>query len=420
MSGTGVRADLPLRCLHIPGGLIMTASGPYQRPRFISHPMRTDDYTYLDHAATTPVRPAVRAAMEPFLSERFGNPSSVHAAGRAARQALEEARERVAACIGARRTEIVFTGGGTEADNLALLGRWRRRGGEGGGVAVSAVEHSAVRNCAARLAGDGAAVITLAVDEDGRLDLGALDEALTEPLSVVSVMWANNEVGVLQPVEEIAARCAERGVVFHTDAVQAAGHVPVRVDRVPCGLLSMSAHKIGGPKGVGALFVRSGTELDPVLVGGGQESGLRAGTSNVAGAVGLAEALEQAVGELEAESRRLRQLRDGLEAKLMEQVPGLVVNGARAPRVPHVLSAGLEDAQADALFAALDIGGLAVSAGSACQSGTAEPSHVLVAMGARQDATIRFSFGWSSTPADAARAADVFIESVGRVRAVRA
>ena len=365
----------------------------------------SDQSLYLDHAATTPVRPEVRTAMEPFLAERFGNPSSTHGPGRAARAALEEARERVAAALDAEPGEIVFTGGGTEADNLAVLGRWRSGGG---GVVVSAIEHSAVRHAAASAAREGAPASTLAVDEAGRVDLDALHEALQTPVGVVSVMWANNEVGTIQPVAEIADRCAEHGVAFHTDAVQAVGHIPVSVRDVPVDLLALSAHKFGGPKGVGALYVRSGTELAPLVHGGGQERGLRAGTSNVAGAVGLAEALERAVAEVEPESDRLRSLRDRLEAAVLETVDGAVVNGAGAERLPHVLSVSLPDIESDVLLASLDMAGLAVSSGSACHSGASAPSHVLLAMGVDADAVLRFSLGWPTTGEDVDRAIAVF------------
>lgn len=381
----------------------------------------TNQTLYLDHAATTPVRPEVRAAMEPFLSERYGNPSSTHGPGRAARSALEEARERVAAAIDAEPGEIVFTGGGTEADNLAVLGRYRGARTEGvHGVVISAIEHSAVRHSAAAAAREGAHVSTLAVDEAGRADLDALHEALQEPVGVVSVMWANNEIGTIQPVAELAARCRERGVAFHTDAVQAVAHIPVSVADVPVDLLSMSAHKFGGPKGVGALYVRSGIELAPLLHGGGQERGMRAGTSNVAGAVGLAEALERAVGELPQEHERLRALRDRLEAAVLDTVDGALVNGAGADRLPHVLSVSLPDIESDILLASLDMAGLAVSSGSACHSGASAPSHVLLAIGAEADAVLRFSLGWPTTDDEIDRAIAVLREVVDRTRGVGA
>jgi cysteine desulfurase len=376
----------------------------------------TDQPLYLDHASTTPVRPEVAVAMRPYLGERYGNPSSSHAAGRAARAALEGARERVAASLGASPSEIVFTGGGSEADNLAVLGRWRATGG---GVALSAIEHSAVRRSAAAAAREGASVTTLAVDEDGRLDEGALAESLEGPLAVVSVMWGNNEIGVIQPVDRIAEACRARDVVFHTDAVQAVGHVPVSVEAVPLDLLALSAHKFGGPTGMGALFVREGVALQPLVHGGGQERGLRAGTSNVAGAVGLAEALELANGELEAETRRLGALRDRIQAALVA-LPATRVNGAGADRLPHVLSVAVAGVDPDVLVPSLDLAGLAVSSGSACHSGASTPSHVLLAIGAAEDATIRISLGWTTTEEEVDAAIRRLVEVIERVRAVPA
>lgn len=371
--------------------------------------------TYLDHAATTPMRPAARAAMEPFLGPRFGNSSSGHAVGREARLALEEARERVAAVLGADRGEIVFTGSGTEADNLAVLGRWREAGG---GVVVSAIEHSAVRESAAQAAREGAELTIVAVREDGTVDVDALAEALVERPAIVSVMWGNNEVGTLQPVGRIAELCRAAAVTFHTDAVQAAGHVPVSAAEVPCDLLAISAHKFGGPQGSGALFVRRGTEIAPLIHGGGHEGGLRAGTSNVAGAVGLAAALEAATADLEAEATRLAGLRDRLEARLLETVDRLRVIGGTGPRLPHILSIGIDGVEADALLPSLDLAGLAVSAGSACHTGAATASHVLTAMGARHDASVRLSLGWTTTDEDVDTAIGTLADVVARLRAM--
>jgi cysteine desulfurase len=379
----------------------------------------TQPMIYLDHAATTPLRPEARAAMDPYLSERFGNAASTHAAGRAARAALEESRERVAALLGAERAEITFTGGGTEADNLAVLGRWRATGG---GVAVSAVEHSAVLEAGAQAAREGASLTLLSVDEGGTVDLDALREALDVPHAVVSTMWGNNEVGTVQPVAAIAELCGERGTTFHTDAVQAVSHVPVSVAAIPCDLLSISAHKFGGPQGVGALFVRRGTTLSPLILGGGQEGGLRAGTANVAGAVGLAEALEHATAGVTAEAARLAMLRDRLERRLLETVEGLAVNGAKAAesRLPHILNVGLDGVDPDVLLPALDLAGLAVSSGSACHTGAAAPSHVLFAMGVARDTVIRFSLGWTTTQQEVDAAARTFAGVVRRVRPVAA
>jgi cysteine desulfurase len=372
---------------------------------------------YLDHAATTPVRPEVHAAMEPFLSVRFGNAASGHGAGRAARAALEDARDRVASVLGAERSEIVFTSGGTEADNLAVLGRWRATGR---GVVLSAVEHSAVREAAAQAAREGAAVTTVAVREDGVLDLDALEEALEDDPGVVSVMWGNNEVGTIQPVARIGELCRERGVVLHTDAVQAVGHVPVMVGDAGCDLLAISGHKFGGPQGVGALFVRRGIRLAPLLHGGGQEGGLRAGTSNVAGSVGLAAALERATGDLAAESERIRGLRDRLQAEVTAAVDGVEVVGATADRLPHILTVGLDRVDADVLLASLDLSGLAVSSGSACLTGATAPSPVILAMGLKYDAVLRFSLGWTTTAEDVAAAVAALPRVVDGARPVGA
>ena len=380
---------------------------------------------YLDHAATTPMRPEVRAAMEPFLTDQFGNPASTHAWGRAARSALEEARERVAAALGARRNEIVFTGSGTEADNLAVLGRVRaaRRSGAGTAAVCSAIEHRGVLAPVRASVHEGGQPILLGVDGEGRVDVAALEEALAARPAVVSVMWGNNEVGTLQPVPEIAERCRAAGVAFHSDAVQAFGKVRVRVDEVPVDLLSLSAHKLGGPRGVGALFVRSGVELEPVLVGGGQESGLRSGTVNVAGAVGLAAAAELAAREAQVVGERFAALRARFEHAVIAALPDATVLAGGAERLPQISSLWLERVDREALLMSLDLEGIAVSAGSACQSGGVEPSHVLVALGrdgATDAAAVRISFGWTTTDHEVDRASASFVRVVQRVRALAA
>ncbi|HUF49405.1 MAG TPA: cysteine desulfurase family protein [Longimicrobiales bacterium] len=378
-------------------------------------------FVYLDHAATTSVRPEVREAMQPYFDERFGNPSSVHRWGRQARNALEQARERVAAAIGAQRRDIVFTGGGTEADNLAVLGRWRsscRSSGNARGSAVvcSAVEHKAVGAAAQCAADEGAELIILGVDEAGRTELAAVDEALHAQPCVVSVMWANNEVGTIEPVAEIGARCRAAGVVFHTDAVQAFGKVAVRVD--DCDLLSLSAHKVGGPKGIGALYIREGVNVLPLVHGGGQERELRPGTENVAAAVGFAVAAELAARTQEAEAARLLALRDRLETRLRERVPELIVNGPPAGRLPNILHVTVPDADQEGLIIGLDLEGVAASGASACQSGTIRPSHVLAAMGRlRPDsASVRLSLGHTSTADEVDFAADAFARVIAQLR----
>jgi cysteine desulfurase len=353
---------------------------------------------YLDYAATTPVRPEVQEAMLPFFGGSYGNASSVHRWGREAKVRLEEARARLASLLGARATEIVFTRGGTEADNLAILGR--SRSARGGGVVCSPVEHRAVLMAARAAVGEGSPLHLLGVDGEGVVIEETLTDLLDPPPAVVSVMWANNEVGTLQPVERIARRCAEAGAVFHTDAIQAFGKVPVRVDGAPIDLLSLSAHKIGGPKGVGALFVRKGTRLEPLIHGGGHERGLRAGTEDVAGAIGFATAAEIAIRERDEEMPRIGRLRDRLEAGLRERVPQLSVNAGGAERVPTILNVSVPGANAELLLVMLDLEGLALSSGSACSSSGVSPSHVLTSMGLPAELagpSVRFSLGHQTT-----------------------
>ncbi|MBI4546317.1 MAG: cysteine desulfurase [Gemmatimonadetes bacterium] len=377
---------------------------------------------YLDHAATTPLRPEASEAMAPYAAERFGNPSSIHRWGREARAALEEARERLAGLLGAKRQEIIFTSGGTESDNLALLGASRAAGraGRPGTVVCSAIEHKAVLGAAQAAAREGTLHLLLAVDETGRLELGALDEALAARPAVLSVMWVNNEVGTIQPVQEVAERCRAAGVLFHTDAVQAAGRLRLRMDETRCDLLSLSAHKLGGPKGIGLLYIREGVELLPLAYGGGQERELRPGTQNVAAAVGFAAASAAAEQEREREAARLGELRDRLEAGLARRIPDLVVNGAGALRAPHILNVSIPGADQEALLVGLDLEGLAVSSGSACLSGTVKPSHVLLAMGrgAENEASIRVSLGRTTTAAAIGRVLEVIPAVVERSRAL--
>jgi cysteine desulfurase len=379
------------------------------------------DAIYLDYSATTPVRREVRDAMLPLFDERFGNPSSVHRWGREARAVLEQARARLAAVLGAAPAEVVFTRGGTEADNLAVLGRARLLPGRA--VVCSPIEHKAVLASAHAAAASGSPLHLLPIGSDGVVDAGALQPLLADAPAVVSVMWVNNEVGTVQPVQRLAEECATAGVAFHTDAVQAFGKLPVRADHVPAALISVSAHKIGGPKGVGALFVRRGTKLEPLIHGGGHERGMRAGTEDVAGAVGMAVAAELAAREMEAEMARLGALRDRLESALRRAVPDLVVNGAGVERVPTILNVSVPGVAADALIPTLDLQGLAVSSGSACSSGAVTPSHVLTAMGVPAEIagpSVRFSLGHQTTAAEIERVIAVFPPLVARLRELAA
>ena len=376
---------------------------------------------YLDHAATTSLRPEVREAMLPYFADQFGNPSSVHRWGRQARNALEQARERLAASIGAGRREVVFTGGGTEADNLAVLGRWRsacRTDGNAGAVVCSAIEHKAVGAAAQCAADEGAELIVLGVDADGRVDLDAVAEALQARPCVVSVMWANNEVGTIEPVARIGELCRDAGTTFHTDAVQSFAKVRVRVDETPCDLLSLSAHKIAGPKGIGALYIREGTQVLPLVHGGGQERELRPGTENVASAVGFAVAAELAAAEQEEEARRLGRLRERLRQGLLARVPELVVNGPEDDVLPNILNVTLPGADQEGLLIGLDLEGVAASGASACQSGTIKPSHVLAAMGriAHGDAAVRLSLGRTTTQDEIDFAIAAFARVVEQLR----
>ena len=368
---------------------------------------------YLDHAATTPVREEVFAAMQPFFGPRFGNPSSVHRWGREARTALDEARERLGRCLGASADEIVFTSCGTEADNMALIGVWRARRGEAGRrAAVSTpIEHKAVLGALHQIAKEGGEERLLRVQPTGRVDAESFASLVREDAAVCSVMWVNNEIGTVQDVPAMAELARGRGVVFHTDAVQAFGKVDIDARRTPFDLLSISGHKIGAPKGIGALFIRRGTPMEPLLFGGSQDRGRRPGTENVAMAVGLACAAELAVAEREAECRRLEALRDRLESTILARVPDAVVHGRGAPRAPHISNISVPGTESESMLIALDLRGIACSAGSACQSGSIEPSHVLGAIGVSSDlarAAIRFSLGALTTDASIDRVAEVF------------
>ena len=375
---------------------------------------------YLDHAATTPVRPEVFDAMAPYFGPRFGNPSSTHRWGREARAALDEARERVAQSLGAAPDEICFTSGGTESDNLAVLGAWRVLRAQGKrAVVTSPTEHKAVLVAAHQAAKEGAEERLLRIDATGRIDLADAETTLGSDTAVCSLMWVNNETGVVQPIAELAARAKAQGALFHTDAVQAFGKVEVDARTIPFDFASVSGHKLGAPKGIGAFFIRRGAPLEPLFFGGSQDRGRRPGTENVAAAVGLARAMELAVAEREAHWRTYEAMRDALQAALEAKVPGLVVHGGRAPRAPHILNVSVPGTDSESLLMALDLQGVAASSGSACQSGSVTPSHVLSAMGIPADvanAAVRMSFGSLSTPADVTRVAELFPALVAKAR----
>lgn len=371
---------------------------------------------YLDNNATTPVLPEVFEAMQPYFGEHFGNASSIHHHGQETRAAVERAREAVARLLGARASEIVFTSGGTESDNLAIFGLARA----GDHIITLTIEHHAVLNACRHLEASGCEVTYLPVDGRGVVDPADVKRALRQSTKLISIMFANNETGVVQPVDEIGKIAAEADVYFHTDAVQAIGKIPVRVDEIGCDLLTVSGHKFHGPQGVGALCVRKGTALEAVMYGGRHERSRRAGTENVAGIVGLGKAAELASIALEpGDDRKTAALRDRLEKEVLSQVEAAGVNGGSAPRVPSTTNIYFDGIDGEALVIALDLKGLAVSTGAACSSGAIEPSHVLLAMGLppeRARASIRFSLGRQNTPADVGFALSVVPETVRRLR----
>lgn len=334
---------------------------------------------YLDHGATSPLRKEALEAMLPFLQERYGNPSSLHSPGRKVRTAIERAREETALALGAEPEEIIFTSGGTEANNIAIRGAAQARRGKGH-LLTSSVEHHAVLDVCRELAGEGFEVTLLPVDRYGLVSPETVARALKPETFLISVMMANNEVGTVEPVAEIGALARERGILFHTDAVQAVGQLPVDVSEMKVDLLSLSAHKFNGPKGVGALYVRRDTPLTPLYSGGGQERQLRPGTENVPGIIGLARALTLAVEELPEKSRRLKALRDRLIEGLLA-MGDAVLNGHPSSRLPGNVNVSFNYIEGEALLLGLDLEGVAASSGSACTSGSLEPSHVLMAMG---------------------------------------
>ena len=386
----------------------------------------TKRITYLDNAATTPVRPEVLEAMLPYLgSEAFGNPSSAHRFGRAARAGIEAAKRAVADAAGAEPNQVVFTSGGTEADNLAIIGAALAAKDRGAPfrVAVSASEHKAVLAAAHAVQHLGGEEIILPVTASGLLDNEALDKALAHGVAIVSVMWVNNEVGTVQPVAALATRCCDAGVLFHSDAVQAFGKVPVSLRDVNCTLLTISGHKIGAPKGIGALIVRDRKAVEAIIHGGGQQFGIRPGTENVPGIIGLGTAARLAAAEQQALAARLRELRDELERRLLAIVPDAVINGWQGERAPHISNVSIPGTDSEALLMHLDLAGIACSSGSACSTGAVEPSHVLTAMGVPRDlgvAALRFSFGKDSTIEDVEAVEAALPRVVEKVRSLSA
>jgi cysteine desulfurase len=372
---------------------------------------------YFDHAATTPVDPRVFEAMLPYLREAFGNPSELHRLGREARAAVDRARSQVAAALGAAETEVVFTAGGTEADNLALFGYLKRF--SPGHLIVSAIEHSAVLEPARALQRAGWDVDYVPVDRDGVVELDAYERAFRDDTRLASVMFANNVVGTTQPIAELAAIAHEKGAAFHTDAVQAVGAVPVDVAALGVDLLSLSGHKLYGPKGVGALFVKRGTRLAPVIYGGGQERRLRSGTENVPGVVGLGAAMALAVEAMPQARPRIEALRDRLVQGLAERVPEVTMLGHRTGRLPGNVAFTVRYVEGESMLLRLDAEGFMVSSGSACAAGSSEPSHVLLALGVGAEDThgsMRLSLGRENTAAEVEAFLEAFPPIVERLR----
>ena len=371
---------------------------------------------YLDNNATTPVLPDVLDAMRPYFGEHFGNASSIHHHGQETRSAVERARESVATLLGCRPAEVVFTSGGTEADNLAIFGLAR----SGDHVITSTIEHHAVLNSCKQLQERGVEVTFVPVDGRGIVNPDDVRRALRSNTKLVTIMYANNETGVIQPVEEFGKICAEADVYFHTDAVQAASKIPIDVKSIGCDLLSISGHKFHAPQGIGALYVRKGTKLEALFYGGSHERSRRAGTENVPGIVGLGKAAELATkGFAAGEDRTMAALRDKLQTAILDKVDSAGVNGQGAPRVPNTANIYFDFIEGEALVIALDLKGLSVSTGAACSSGAIEPSHVLTAMGMRPDrarASIRFSLGKQNTAEDVDFALQLVPSAVERLR----
>jgi cysteine desulfurase len=355
---------------------------------------------YLDHNATTPILPEVLSAILPYLTGEYGNASSIHAFGQNAREGVEQAREQVAALVGARAADIMFTSGGTESNNQAILGAVAAAPGKTKHVITSAIEHVAALDPCKALAKQGVDTTILPVDRDGLVNPEDVRRAIRRDTVLITIMLANNETGTIEPIEEIAKIADEKGIVFHTDAVQAAGKIPVDVEKLGVDLLSISAHKFCGPKGAGALYIRKGTQIAPLIYGGHSERDRRPGTEDVAAIAGMGKAAELALAGMKEESRRIRALRDRLERGLLDRVPHAWVNAVRAPRVPNTANITFPFIEGESMVIALDLKGIACSTGAACSSGAVEPSHVLIALGlAPEDAraTLRLSLGHQTT-----------------------
>ena len=380
------------------------------------------DRIYFDHAATAPLRDSARTAMMPYLLEEYGNASSIHGTGRAARKAVEGARRQVAGILGAKPEEVYFTCGGTESDNWALVGYMLSHQAQGRHLVTSEIEHHAVLHTCDFLRRLGFEITCLRPDSSGRISPDDLKKAMREDTTLVSIMWANNEVGTLEPVEELAEMAHAGGAAFHTDAVQAVGAVPVDFSAVQADLLSLSGHKFGGPKGTGAMLVKAGTRLEPLMHGGEQERKHRAGTENVAGIVGMAAALEDAAKHMEEEKRHVENLRNRLMGGLLERIPGTLLNGDRERRLPGNCNVSFLGLEGEAVLLRLDLEGIAASSGSACTAGSLDPSHVLTAIGRTREealASLRMTLGRENTEEEVdevLRVLPLIVEDLRRMR----
>ncbi len=377
----------------------------------------------MDHSATTPVAPEVLAAMLPYFGEKFGNASSLHRSGREAKEALEDSREKVAALLGARAEEIIFTSGGTESDNLALKGIARKNRKLGKHIITTQIEHPAILETCRALEKDGFEVTYLPVTGEGLVELSTLEASIRPDTILISVMHANNEVGTIQPLEEIGRLAAERDIYLHSDAVQSVGKIPVDVDDLGVDLLSLSAHKLYGPKGVGALYIRKGTKLESIIQGGGHERRLRSGTENISGIVGLARAAELAEESMQREAERLTSLRDRLAELVLGKVKEAWINGTMKKRLPGNLNFGFRYVEGESLLLFLDSKGICVSTGSACSSHKLEPSHVLMSLGLKAEechGSLRITLGMSNTLDEVEYVAESIVEAVERFRVISA
>jgi cysteine desulfurase len=376
---------------------------------------------YLDHSATTPVDPEVAELIMTYYTSKFGNPSSIHAFGREAKKGLEDARQQIATLIGAQPEEIVFTSGGTEADNMALIGAALANQKKGNHIITSAVEHHAILDTCKYLEKQGFKLTILPVDEDGLLSVEAVEKALTPETILVSIMHANNEVGTIQPIEEIGKLLQGKGIIFHVDAVQSLGKIPVNVNDLGVNLLTASSHKIYGPKGVGCLYIRKGTRIQSLVHGGSQERKRRSGTENLPGIVGFGKACELAGQRMEADSAMIADLRDRLMKGIFDKIDHVKLNGHPTKRVPTNLNVSFEFIEGESLLLSLDMKGIAGSSGSACTSGSLDPSHVLLSMGICHEiahGSLRLTLGRENTVEDVDYVLEVLPEIVTRLRAM--